>query len=269
MGWEAAASYQYLREDLPRVVGPITWLRREIDIEPDLAPLVAKYEDRLGHYSAMVRRVLKYANMPSGAQRWCTTKLKLAPARRYFLSRSFEPVNVVGIRAQESHKRATMTEHDWSAKLDAPVWRPIIAWTLDDVIAIHQRHNVSPNPLYFSGQTRVGCWPCIFARKSEIRSLAELDPGRVELIAELERDVQQLRDQRALTEAGKWKHSAAAACDAAWFKARLGSGGTWPIARVVEWSRTARGGRQFELFASAPRDSGCVRWGMCDVGSDK
>ena len=43
-------------------------------------------------------------------------------------------------------------------------------------------------------------------------------------------------------------------------------GARWPIDKAVEWSRTSRGGRQFELFATTIEESGCVQWGLCDRG---
>lgn len=49
------------------------------------------------------------------------------------------------------------------------------------------------------------------------------------------------------------------------------AGACWPIEKVVEWSRTIRGGaeedKQELLFAS--HNDGCMRWGLCDTGADK
>ena len=46
--------------------------------------------------------------------------------------------------------------------------------------------------------------------------------------------------------------------------------GNWPIDRVVEWSRTTRGGKkedkQIELFAGM--NDGCMRWGLCEGLAD-
>lgn len=39
-----------------------------------------------------------------------------------------------------------------------------------------------------------------------------------------------------------------------------------PIDEAVAWSRTAFGGKQFEMFAPTSADTGCVRWGLCDTG---
>ena len=40
-----------------------------------------------------------------------------------------------------------------------------------------------------------------------------------------------------------------------------------PIDDVVQWSRTSRGGKQYELFASGA--DGCMRWGMCETASEE
>ena len=41
-----------------------------------------------------------------------------------------------------------------------------------------------------------------------------------------------------------------------------GTKGPMPIGEAVEWSRTARGGKQLMLIEE-PRE-GCMRWGLCD-----
>jgi hypothetical protein len=110
---------------------------------------------------------------------------------------------------------------------------------------------------------RFGRWPCIYARKSEIRFMAQTDPARVELIAELEAELTERARERAASkgEELRWERT--------WFQ--QGSGRQkdqlWPIRRTVEWSRTARGGRQIELFAADPADAGCMRWGLCETAA--
>lgn len=49
------------------------------------------------------------------------------------------------------------------------------------------------------------------------------------------------------------------------------AGDTWPISKVIKWARTTRGGSmdQIELFTDPTGHQGCVRWGMCDTGSEK
>lgn len=264
-GWEHADTYAYLRGPLEAAIGPIRWLRAEIDLPPEREAMAQELEAMLGHYSAMVRLCLRRMMMPARQVRWCTQAAKVEPMHRWLETIDDDVVSVVGIRHEESATRAAMDEWEWSDKLDRWTWRPIVHWSLDDVIAIHARHGLSPNPLYLRGATRVGCWPCIFARKAEIRMLADIDPGRVEVLRRLEDVVCKLGRQRSIDN-GKTPRE-----NYSWFQAEdktTDGGYSWPIDRVVEWSRTARGGRQVELFAAAPRDAGCMRWGLCDTGGD-
>lgn len=273
-GWETQETYRYLREELPGHVGAIRWLRADISLVGEIESLAGEYERRLGHYSAMVRLILKKGMFPSGGRRFCTQELKVRPMAHYVESLDYEVVNAVGVRAEESAARAQLPEWEaWEASnwIDAETWRPLIRWTIDDVIAIHKRHGVTPNRGYFAGASRVGCWPCIRSNKAEIRTLAEINPERVRLIADLERDVARLtnarKERRGGTSEGDGYESHA------WFQARLpdadGNYPRWPIDRVVEWSRTARGGRQLELFAAPAHELGCIRWGMCDAKGEK
>lgn len=267
-GWEHRDTYAYLRGPLENTIGPITWLRAEVDLPPEREPLARELETMLGHYSAMVRLCIKKMMMPARQVRWCTQAAKVEPMHRWVAALDTDVVSVVGIRHDESDARRKMEEWEWSDKLDRWTWRPIIRWTLDDVIAIHARHGLAPNPLYLRGASRVGCWPCIFARKAEIRMLADVDPERIAVVRRLEEIVCALGHERAVAK-GKPPREGYS-----WFQAeeREGTadgGYAWPIDRVVEWSRTRRGGRQVELFAAAERDAGCMRWGLCDTGGGR
>lgn len=135
------------------------------------------------------------------------------------------------------------------------------------MIAIHQRHDLSPNPLYLRGASRVGCWPCIHARKEEIRFLADTDPGRIDEIAALEDEVTAGAEARA---AAKGETLASLGFTTPTFfhpRTRSMAGVVWRIRDVAAWSKTGHGGKQVELF-SDPQD-GCARWGFCESTGDK
>lgn len=241
-GWEADATYEYLRGPLTDCLGPIVELKAE----------------------RQMLALIRHKGMFSSKQRrYCTRSLKVEPMQAYLRTLDYDHVNAVGIRAEESAARASMSEWEWSDGFDCDVWRPILTWTFDDVVAIHKRHNLAPNPLYLQGAERVGCWPCVMSRKAEVRMIADLDPARIDLIRDLEAEVKVIADAR-YAERGE-SLASLGYDDPAWFQAAIGRKGMWPIDRVVEWSRTKRGGKEPELFAADPADAGCMRWGMCDT----
>lgn len=270
-GWETQETYRYLREELPSHVGTIRWLRSEVPLDGALEELAQSYEERLGHYSAMVRWILKKGMFPSGVRRYCTQELKVRPMARYVDSLDFEVVNAVGVRAEESAARADLPEWETGGWIDAETWRPLIRWTVEDVVSIHQRHGVIPNRGYFEGASRVGCWPCIRSNKAELRRLVQSDQTRIRLIADLESDVERLAEARMAKRGTKLEDEGLRA--PTFFQARFadenGKFPCWPIERIATWARTSRGGRQLELFASRDHELGCMRWGMCDTGAQK
>jgi 3'-phosphoadenosine 5'-phosphosulfate sulfotransferase (PAPS reductase)/FAD synthetase len=263
--WELPPTYEYLRGELASKIGPITWLRPALpalDAASIRRPLVRAAVEA---GNAMVILCLTKGMFPSRVIRFCTEALKVVPMQVHLnalVASGEDVVNAVGIRAAESEARSRMTEWEWSRGFDCEVWRPLLRWSEQDVIDIHQRRGLRPNPLYLRGASRVGCGPCIYARKSEIRFLADEYSERIELLIELEAELTERARARAL-ERGEELRS-----ERTWFQ--QGSGRAidqlWPIRKTVAWSRTLRGGRaedrQVELFARA--DEGCMRWGLCE-----
>ncbi len=245
-GWEHDLTYAYLRGPLTEKLGPITWLEPKRKME---------------------ELVLHKGMFPSRMQRFCTQLLKVDPMKRHIRSiqdTDGDVVNAVGVRAAESEARSKMAEWEWQNVMDCEVWRPLIRWSEQDVIDIHKRHGLAPNPLYLKGAERVGCWPCVFARKEEIRFIADADPERIDRIRELEGLVTLKAKERNEARGDTLKNNPS------WFQARNGgTGECWPIDTVVQWSKTSRGGKQFELFAAGERDAGCMRWGLCETNVEK
>lgn len=190
---------------------------------------------------------------PSGVARFCTRLLKVEPVQNYFAQVRYDqgvkPVNAVGIRADESAARAqqvAVEEQD-----EATVWRPLLQWDEAQVRAVHAEHGVRPNPLYLQGASRVGCWPCIHARKHELRHLAAVAPERLAHIAGLEQRVTALR-QAANPEAA----------EATFFKSRVAGVPKQQIPAIIEWATTKDG----ELIDDIEdiEEQGCMRWGLCE-----
>lgn len=274
-GWEHPATYEYLRGPLTEKLGPIHEARGRLgkaaQVRIDALLLSGKLRPRVRAAllagSLMVALILAKGMFPSKRRRFCTQELKVFAMQAYLsalIDDGADVINCVGIRRDESEARSQMSEWDYSDGFDCEVWRPLVAWPADDVIAIHKRHGLAPNPLYLRGASRVGCWPCIYQRKSEIRFMADDDPERIELLRELELDVFDLARDRATARGEE------VASPPSWFQAPIGGGGEcWSIDRVVEWSRTLRGGkvedRRLELFAGM--NDGCMRWGLCETSA--
>lgn len=269
-GWENAITYDYLRNHLPKIIGEITWRRMEVELSDELEAIAQEFEERMGHHSSMVRLVLKKGMFPSRVRRFCTQNLKAFVIRDYLKALDDEPVNAVGIRAEESQSRSKMAEWEWIDEYDCDVWRPLIRWSEQDVVDIHTRNGVRPNENYLAGAKRVGCWPCIYCAKKELHHMAE-DQSRIDLLADLEKVVTAQAKKRheargePFDQTYTWFQDPTTRADAA---RGIEAGTPWPIRKVIDWAKTKRGGRQFELFLPPMRDRGCMRWGLCDTSSD-
>lgn len=236
-GWEAEETYRYL-DTLREALGPIDVVKPKRD---------------------MTEAIKHRAGFPARMQRWCTRELKIAPLRKYHdavIASGIcdETLSVVGIRAEESNRRAQMPELEDNDEWGGHIWRPLILWTVEDVIQIHKRHGIPMNPLYHAGFDRVGCFPCIFSRKEEIRLLPQ---ARIDEIANLEEEVTALRAERNREQPGRYAHPSAA-----FFQTKI-PGKIMGIRDVYAWSKTARGGKKLDLLAEVPQ-GGCMRWGMCE-----
>lgn len=241
-GWEHQSTYEYLRGSLTAKLGPI---------------------DEVGYAGGMKALVTKKGMFPSRLRRFCTEELKVRPIMAYHRAiqdTEGETVSAVGIRRAESKARAEMEEWEWNSDFDAETWRPLIHWTEQQVIDIHTRHGLRPNPLYLQGAQRVGCFPCIFARKAEVRLVADLAPDRIEEIRVMERETSAAAKARGNESAFDVEHK----YERTFFHGKLSrEGKPFPIDTIVEWSRTGPGGKQFDLIEDE-QPAGCVRWGLCE-----
>ncbi|MTC34333.1 phosphoadenosine phosphosulfate reductase family protein [Providencia alcalifaciens] len=204
---------------------------------------------------------------PSTKARFCTFELKHEPVRKQIVLPALQEFDDViswqGVRAQESPERAALpvwvSDADNTAGLS--VYRPILNWTHEQVFALAKKHGIKPNPLYQQGCSRVGCMPCIHARKSELAEIFIRFPEEIKRVAEWERFV--------------------AACS------RRGNSAFFPstqdpvkkerriecitleshgIETYRDWAVTSRGGRQFDLLADENANSACssIYAGVCE-----
>lgn len=174
-GWEHPDTYAHIQTVCEQMKVKLITLKSEYDF---------------------VSLAIKKKRFPSTNARFCTSELKMKPMIDYVLSLQESCIIIQGIRAKESSARAAMASEcmyfksyfeankkgnketyrgkevrTWCEKYDASVIRPIFTWTAQDVIDCILADGQQPNPLYRRGFSRVGCYPCIMCRQSEVREL--------------------------------------------------------------------------------------------------
>ncbi len=190
---------------------------------------------------------------PSNIKRFCTTFLKTLPIQTVideYLDAGHEVESWQGIRAEESVSRSRLTPRELVDE-GVTICRPILHKTVREVFAIHKRHGIAPNPLYSLGMGRVGCMPCIMARKQEIAEIVRRFPWHIAKIR-------------------RWEHLVQTASKkgiATFFPCTKVPGTTdmrASIDNVVSWSQTMRGGRQYSLehFLALPACKS--QYGLCE-----
>lgn len=131
---------------------------------------------------------------PFKMRRYCTEYLKIKPFYMFLAQfREFcnDFVVITGERAEESPSRANKLEREFDDKYyHCDIWRPLKNWVADDVFQIHIKQSVKINPMYHMGFTRVGCAPCIFARKSDIALISKHFPEQIDKVRKLELELE-------------------------------------------------------------------------------
>lgn len=128
----------------------------------------------------------------SGMRKFCTEELKIRPTDEQIIKPLLEagiPVTQwLGIRSDESKKRADTDRHPKFQRSSRLLlsFRPILNYTIRDVIELHKRHDLPMNPLYKLGFTRVGCFPCINASKNEMALITRHHSEHIDRIREWE-----------------------------------------------------------------------------------
>ena len=156
-------------------------------------------------YDGMIDLATKKKRFPSTKARFCTEELKSKPAIDYVLSHNENVIVIEGIRASESFSRSKMQAQctyfkyyfeafksgkkhnyrkkdvlEWCRKHNADKIRPLFDWNSQQVVDYIISYGQTPNPLYYQGFKRVGCFPCIMANKREIKLIIENHNKRFE-----------------------------------------------------------------------------------------
>lgn len=195
---------------------------------------------------------------PSTKARFCSEQLKHIPIDSFIRGLMDDYSTIIswqGVRADESENRRNLPMRDveygsWEPEPSGwLIYRPIIKWTAQDVFDFHRKHGMKWNPLYEQGMGRVGCMPCIHARKNELRNIALRFPKEIERIRQWEMMVSQASKRGA----------------SSFFAHADGRGDN--ILEVVEWSKTSRGGKNYDLLNALEEEDIPLcssQYGLCE-----
>lgn len=196
---------------------------------------------------------------PSRRAQFCTSELKVLPIAEYQFSLIEEGHAVEswqGVRRDESQARKDAAEREDVCE-NMSIYRPIVYWTAQRTVDHVRSRGMKLNPLYSQGMRRVGCMPCINARKDEVLEIARRFPEHVGRIAEWELVVQEASKRDGATffaAANQGDDLSVAEC------VEIGN-----IRAIVEWAKTSRGGRHYDLFRSIDVAPECASaYGLCE-----
>lgn len=195
-GWEHSLTYQHVN-----------------NVVQELGVKLVTLRSNIGGFANLCKRMKWF---PDSTHRMCTTMLKIWPMIDYVLTHHENVLIIQGIRSAESAQRAKMScsgdyfaqykekasrqfrlyrvndVREWCKNYSAIVERPFFGASAQDVVDYILNAGQRPNPLYERGASRVGCYPCIYSRLSEIK-LMRKDSDYVRRVQELEYDVNNLR----------------------------------------------------------------------------
>lgn len=192
-----------------------------------------------------------HGRFPGSMVRWCSDELKVWPFFKQvvepLLSAGDDVVEWHGVRADESRKRACLQEREFKKAYDNGaerwIYRPILSWTAEQTFDMHRKHGIEPNPLYKLGMGRVGCMPCIHVHKAELNEIANRFPDEIDRVDAWE---------KLVTNASKQDKGSFAVVE-----------GCIGIKATVEWAKTTRGNKNFDLFSDDAPSCSSI-YGLCE-----
>lgn len=291
-GNEHEATYEFVRR-LPEITGgpPIRWIKADFSrLFERRREWVARKWPEHGITADKIERAIRALHptgnpfldlciikgrFPGAKSRFCTEELKIIPmfsaVNLPVLREGRSLISWQGVRADESRARSylpmwqRLNADAIGPKLVEPLprrarlyaYRPLLNWTREDVFAFHAKHNVKRNELYDLGMDRVGCLPCIMAKKGEVREIAKRFPEHIDRIEEWE---------ALVTEASKRGCATffAASDDPLYTDGMVLNVKEHGIRNRIQWSLTDRGGIQPNAFHVADYLTSCNQWGACE-----
>jgi len=270
-GHEHPATMEFVTEYLPRALGAsITILRANFDRQiAGKRVFIAKNWEYMGVPLSHVDRALELLHptgnpfldlcmwkgrFPSRKAQFCTEELKRNVIDQFMID-AHGAESWQGIRRDESRNRADALDYE-PPTLDRPwaIVRPIAAWTAQQTVDFIRSRGHRLNPLYLQGMTRVGCMPCINCGKDVLREIAHRFPQEVDRVREWEQVVADVSKRGEATffvdkeDGARW----------------MPKDGYAHIDEVIEWAKTSRGGKQYDLERFLPGPVCSSVYGLCE-----
>lgn len=195
-GWEHELTYRHIDEVTKQLGVPLEVLRNK----------------SVNGFIGLCKRMRWF---PDTKHRMCTVQLKIQPMIDYILEQDDDLIIIQGIRSAESASRSKLPcsadyfaeyfaddkkrlyrktdVHQWCQHHKATVERPMFGMSAQDIIDFIIDNGQQPNPLYRRGASRVGCYPCIYSRLSEVKAMRK-DEEYVQRLIRLEDEVNSLKD---------------------------------------------------------------------------
>lgn len=188
------------------------WNERLADVESFVARLGMTWV-RLSSVG-FVAAVRLRRGFPRHGMQFCTTELKIRPTIEWLesIDPSGDLVCVVGVRREESARRANWPEHVDASDLDGgrELWAPLVRVTEVDRDALLTR----------AGFERLDhrsdeCFPCVNSNRGDLRRVIAEAPQRIDEIEQLEAEMSEghdvarrmFRRQSGIRETAKWAAS--------------------------------------------------------------
>lgn len=239
---------QYSREVFPVIKVPS--LIKDMWITPGFAETKGLDSEAPLDFERMIE--LK-GRTPSRKAQFCTEILKLRPQKRWVRENITDDYErYTGVRRDESEARKNTPLRQWDEYFDCYV-NHILAEVpkqecFDNVLAAGE----PINPLYALGFGRVGCAPCINSGKDDVKNWSDRFPEMIDKIRGWEKRT------------GFTFFAPCVPC----IRPRIDARGKLSIHNyvdeVVEWARTDRGGRQFNIFNNLERPACESKFGLCE-----
>lgn len=199
---------------------------------------------------------------PSRMAQFCTEHLKrnlLVGYQLDLIEQGYTVVSWQGVRRDESLARRDAKKFE-SVGGGLYIFRPIVEWSAMDVFAYCASKGIEPNPLYKQGMGRVGCMPCVNAKKSEVKEIAARFSSHIDRIGQWEYLVCQAAKNGFSTffNSGNTHVELKGKSDSQIF----GEANIW---QTVQWAQTSRGGKQFSLLTALDEPTACSSaYGLCE-----